>query len=177
MSSKEIGLVILDIDGVLTDGSKLYGTDGIPFAKTYCDKDFTAIKKLKAAGIKVCFLSGDERINKAMAENRNIDFYSARGTDKKDFVLLFEEEYKVKRENMAYIGDDLFDLNIMKEVGYAYCPSDSCSELLDLCGSNVLSIKGGQNVVMKFVETLVKDGFMLNPTLLEVEELDKLEVF
>ena len=42
-----IKLIILDIDGVLTDGRKYYGVDGIPFAKTYCDKDFTAIKRMR----------------------------------------------------------------------------------------------------------------------------------
>ena len=44
-----IELVILDIDGVMTDGRKYYGVDGIPFAKTYCDKDFTGIKRLSHA--------------------------------------------------------------------------------------------------------------------------------
>ena len=89
-----IKLVILDIDGILTDGRKYYGLDGIPFAKTYCDKDFTAIKRLRGAGVKVCFLSGDERVNKTMAINRNIDFYSARGKDKADFITEFEKTYK-----------------------------------------------------------------------------------
>ena len=40
-----IKLVILDIDGIMTDGKKYYGLDGIPFAKTYCDKDFYSNKK------------------------------------------------------------------------------------------------------------------------------------
>ena len=81
-----IRLVILDIDGVLTDGKKYYGLDGMPFAKTYCDKDFTAIKRLKGSGVQVCFLSGDEKVNLPMAKNRNIPFYSARGKNKAEFV-------------------------------------------------------------------------------------------
>ena len=79
---KMINLVILDIDGVLTDGRKYYDKNGMPFAKTYCDKDFTAIKRLRGAGVSVCFLSGDNVVNEAMAKNRNIDFYYARGKDK-----------------------------------------------------------------------------------------------
>ena len=67
-----IELVILDIDGVLTDGKKYYDKTGMPFAKTYCDKDFTAIKRFRGAGVSVCFLSGDENVNKEMAKNRNI---------------------------------------------------------------------------------------------------------
>ena len=122
-----IKLAILDIDGIMTDGRKYYGLDGIPFAKTYCDKDFTAIKRFRGSGIKVCFLSGDDRVNKPMAWNRNIDFYSARGKDKADFVKLFERNYNTKKENMLYIGDDLFDKSIMEIVGHAFCPNDAGS--------------------------------------------------
>ena len=42
--------------------------------KSFCDKDFTAIKRIKAAGVKVCFLSGDENVNKAIADN-STNFY------------------------------------------------------------------------------------------------------
>ena len=132
----KIKLAILDIDGVLTDGKKYYGIDGIPFAKTYCDKDFTAIKRLRGSGVKVCFLSGDERVNKAMAFNRKIDFYSARGKDKAEFVSQFESHYGASKEEMLYIGDDLFDKSIMEIVGHAYCPNDACYDIKTVCGLN-----------------------------------------
>ena len=51
-----IKLVILDVDGVLTDGKKYYNRDGDVVMKTFCDKDWTAIKRFKALGIKVLFL-------------------------------------------------------------------------------------------------------------------------
>jgi len=110
-----LGLVILDVDGVLTDGKKYYGLDGMPFAKTYCDKDFTAIKRLRASGVDVCFLSGDKKINENMAKNRNIDFYAARqGENKKSFLPTLETVYSVKRAEILYVGDDLFDKDITK---------------------------------------------------------------
>jgi 3-deoxy-D-manno-octulosonate 8-phosphate phosphatase (KDO 8-P phosphatase) len=112
-----IDLIILDIDGIMTDGKKTYDLAGNVISKTYCDKDFTAIKRMRAAGLKVCFLSGDNRINQLMAANRNIDFYYARGVDKVSFVDSFEKKYNTTRERMLYLGDDLFDMNIMKEVG------------------------------------------------------------
>ena len=70
----------------------------------------------------MCILSGDDNINKPMAKNRNIDFYYARGKDKKDFLKDFEKAYNVKTSEMAYIGDDLFDCSVLESVGYAYCP-------------------------------------------------------
>ncbi|MHA2342797.1 MAG: HAD hydrolase family protein [Candidatus Hodarchaeales archaeon] len=173
-----IKLVILDIDGVLTDGRKYYGLDGIPFAKTYCDKDFTAIKRLRGAGVKVCFLSGDERVNKAMAINRNIDFYSARGKDKADFITEFQKTYKTEKEDMLYIGDDLFDKSIMEIVGHAYCPNDACHDVKLVCGlENILSRNGGNNVVAEMVEKLLERHLIPDCTMEDIERLDKNEKF
>ncbi len=178
MRSMKIKLVILDIDGIMTDGRKYYGLDGLPFAKTYCDKDFTAIKRLRAAGIKVCFLSGDEKVNKLMAKNRNIDFYSARGKDKADFVENFESIYQTDKNNMLYIGDDLFDLSIMKVVGHAFCPQDSPDILREYCGiKNVVPRNGGENVVAKLVDMLLERKQISDCTMKEIENLDKKEKF
>jgi 3-deoxy-D-manno-octulosonate 8-phosphate phosphatase (KDO 8-P phosphatase) len=174
----KIKLAILDIDGVLTDGKKYYGVDGIPFAKTYCDKDFTAIKRLRGSGVKVCFLSGDERVNKAMAHNRKIDFYSARGKDKADFVSQFENHYNVSRQDMLYIGDDLFDKSIMKIVGHAYCPNDACFDIKQVCGlKNILNSPGGNNAIAEMVETLLDRNLINDCSMQDIEDLDKQESF
>lgn len=173
-----IKLVILDIDGVMTDGRKYYNAEGMPFIKTYCDKDFTAIKRLRGAGVSVCFLSGDDFINKAMAKNRNIDFYSARGKDKADFLDEFEATYGATRAEMAYIGDDLFDYSVMAAVGHAYCPSDACPDILTLCGpENTLGVAGGCNAVMHMVARLIEANLVPDATMEQIEELDKKEKF
>ena len=54
-----IKLIILDVDGVLTDGKKYYNREGEVLMKTFCDKDWTAIKRFRALGITVIFLTGD----------------------------------------------------------------------------------------------------------------------
>jgi YrbI family 3-deoxy-D-manno-octulosonate 8-phosphate phosphatase len=173
----KIGLVILDIDGVLSDGKKYYGTDGMPFLKTFCDKDFTAIKRLKGSGVDVCFLSGDNRINEAMAKNRNIDFYYARGKDKAHFLPLISETYNIPTEDMVYVGDDLFDLTIMEAVGHSYCPKDSCKKIKELCGENTLENNAGENVVAELVEVLLDKKLIDDCTLKDIENLDEKEVF
>lgn len=173
-----IKLVILDIDGVMTDGRKYYNAEGMPFIKTYCDKDFTAIKRLRGAGVHVCFLSGDDFINKAMAKNRNIDFYSARGKDKADFLPGFQATYGATVAEMAYIGDDLFDYSIMEAVGHAYCPSDACSDIQDLCGpDHTLEVAGGCNAVMHLVDQLISRDLVPDATMEQIEALDKKEKF
>ena len=55
-------LVLLDVDGVLTDGRKGYALDGSVAYKQFCDRDFTAIKRFQEAGILVALISGDKRI-------------------------------------------------------------------------------------------------------------------
>ena len=169
--------MILDVDGILTDGKKYYGLDGMPFAKTFCDKDFTAIKRLRGAGVEVCFLSGDNRINQAMAENRNIDFYCARGRDKAAYIEDFEKKYNVNRMHMAYVGDDLFDINIMKEVGFSYCPADAPNKV-KCCATKVLDgSNGGQNFVMSLVDMLLEQGLVNDCEMEDIERLDKNEKF
>jgi 3-deoxy-D-manno-octulosonate 8-phosphate phosphatase (KDO 8-P phosphatase) len=173
-----IELVILDVDGVMTDGRKYYDLNGMPFAKTYCDKDFTAIKRLKGAGVKVVMLSGDNTINEPMANNRNIDFYYARGKDKADFVPQFESTYNTSRAHMLYIGDDLFDKSIMQTVGHPYCPNDACRDVKQVCGfENVLKNNGGCNVICELVELLIDRKLVRDCSFKDIESLDKKEKF
>tara|TARA_Y100000592_G_scaffold100930_1_gene183841 strand:+ start:3999 stop:4529 length:531 start_codon:yes stop_codon:yes gene_type:complete len=174
----KVELVILDIDGVLTDGRKYYGLDGMPFAKTYCDKDFTAIKRMRGAGVNVCFLSGDTTVNQAMAKNRNIDFYAARGRDKAEFIPEFCETYDTSPEHMVYIGDDLFDASMLKAVEHAFCPLDSCRDIKEICGpSNVLNNSGGWNVIAELFDVLLDRGLIGDCTMEDIEALDKNEKF
>ena len=186
-----IELVILDIDGVMTDGRKYYGPDGIPAYKTYCDKDFTAIKRIKGSGVPVCFLSGDENINKEMAKNRNIPFYSARGVDKAKFIDKLSEDFNTSPERMVYVGDDLFDLSMLKSVGYPFCPSDSCSEVLHYCSgidlcwtkdwecdvSAIINRPGGSNVIEELFNILFNHDLIDGCSMDDIENLDKREVF
>ena len=66
-----IKLVILDVDGVMTDGKKYYDRDGNVVMKNFCDKDWTAVKRFRAIGIPVVFLTGDP-FNAKILSNRNL---------------------------------------------------------------------------------------------------------
>jgi YrbI family 3-deoxy-D-manno-octulosonate 8-phosphate phosphatase len=171
-----IKLLILDIDGVMTDGTKLYGLDGLTMGKRYCDRDFTSIKQFKAAGVQVCFLSGDDKVNEQMAKNRKTDFYYSRGREKTDYLSEFEKTYNCSIDEMAYVGDDIFDIPIMEKVGYSYCPSDVPQVVKD-ASSWVLSRKCGDNVIADLYQQLVEQELVSYTTLRDIKELDKLESF
>lgn len=149
MDISKLGLLILDVDGVLTSGIKDYSPEGKTIAKQFNDKDFTAIKRFKEAGVEVVWLSGDDCVNEAVAKNRNIPFYHSRvknGTlSKRGYPILFAQKYNVSPKYMAYVGDDYFDLDIMSEVGIAFCPNDAIDDVKKACIT--LNADGGKGVV------------------------------
>lgn len=154
-----IKLVILDVDGVMTDGTKTYGVDGKVISKRFNDKDFTAIKQLKAAGVSVCFLSGDKNVNESIANSRKIDFYHSLNSDgvlnKESWLPILLKKYNVTNENTVYVGDDYFDLSIMNELHYTFCPFDS-PKIIKESSYGVLDRNGGCGVIVSLVEYLLK---------------------
>ena len=150
-----IKLIILDVDGVMTDGKKYYDRDGKVVLKNFCDKDWTAIKRFRALGIPVLFITGDP-YNEMILSNRNLPTVVNRGEgfhrDKVNFLPDVLKEYDVSSDEVAYLGDDLFDYRIMQEVGHPYCVDDSPRSLREI--SYPLSCVGGENAVMIFFEEL-----------------------
>ena len=112
-----IKLIILDVDGVMTDGKKYYDRDGKVVLKNFCDKDWTAIKRFRALDIPVLFITGDP-YNEMILSNRNLPTVVNRGEgfhrDKVNFLPDVLKEYDVSADEVAYLGDDLFDYRIMQ---------------------------------------------------------------
>ena len=150
-----IKLVILDVDGVMTDGTKYYDSDGKVVIKVFCDKDWTAIKRFRALGIPVLFITGDP-YNEMILKNRNLPTIVNRGEgfhrDKINFLPKVLEEYNCTASDVVYLGDDLFDYMITKGVKYKYCVLNAPRALRDIC--NILPCKGGENAIMYFFEEL-----------------------
>ena len=176
-NKSKIELLILDIDGVLTDGTKVYTQDHQPVYKRFRCKDFTAIKRFIAAGVQVIMLSGDNW-NAEMARQRNIPFYCTRGSDlgldKSVYLSHLETQYKVNRENMAFVGDDYFDLSMFKTLFWTFAPLDSPRIIRQNC-LYLLKSKGGQGVVQELYDFLVGKGIVQNASEEAVAELDKAE--
>jgi len=177
-----IKLLILDVDGVMTDGIKYYDREGTVKLKTFCDKDWTAIKRFRAIGINVVFLTGDP-YNVSILENRNLHVIANRGSgfhsDKKNYLGDILKEYKCTSKETAYVGDDLFDIGIMKGVGYPFCMLDSPRIVRQI--AQVLPVKGGDNAIMELFDTLEIDGllpsFSYDKVIDKIYELDLKEKF
>ena len=173
----KIKLLILDVDGVLTDGTKVYTQKHEPVYKRFRCKDFTAIKRFVAAGVKVIMLSGDNW-NADMARQRNIPFYCTRGKDlsldKSVYLSHLEGQYNVKRENMAFVGDDFFDLSMFKTLFWTFAPSDAPKIIRQNCLYQLQS-RGGEGVIQELYDFLVSKGIVEDATEEAVAELDKQE--
>tara|TARA_R110002110_G_C13457305_1_gene717749 strand:- start:2297 stop:2827 length:531 start_codon:yes stop_codon:yes gene_type:complete len=152
-----VELVLIDIDGVMTDGTKHYGPDGLTAYKKFYDRDFTAIKKFQASDVKVVFISGDPW-NLGIAKARNIPFYSARGKCKKDLGSRIINDLHTCAAQTAYIGDDIFDIDLLDYVELGFCPSDADTEVKRLCTkkSRVLKSCGGRGCIAEMYE-IIKD--------------------
>ena len=104
-----IKLVILDVDGVMTDGKKYYDRDGNVVMKNFCDKDWTAVKRFRAIGIPVVFLTGDP-FNAKILSNRNLPYVVNRGEgfhrDKVNFLDEILEKYECEADDVVYLHID-----------------------------------------------------------------------
>ena len=140
--------MILDVDGVLTNGTKVYDIDGNVVHKVFNDRDFTAIKRFKEEGVNVCFLSGDKKFNEEIAKKRKIDFFYGRNEngemDKISKLKKILIQYKSKK--FAYVGDDYYDLEMIKSADTGFCPNDAVDDIKK-ASDYVLNLKGSEGVV------------------------------
>ncbi len=154
-----IQLLLMDVDGVMTDG-KLYnvpGPDGkMAESKGFDAQDGISLQWLSWYGIKTGLISG--RVSPATEERaRQCKFtYVYQGHIEK--IPILEEilaDAKVAPEHVAYIGDDLTDIVIMRRVGLSFAPANARPEVKQ--AANVVTEgRGGQGAVREVAETILK---------------------
>jgi YrbI family 3-deoxy-D-manno-octulosonate 8-phosphate phosphatase len=148
----KIKLLVLDVDGVLTDGGMYYTESGDEFKK-FNAKDGIAVKKLVKNGIPVALLSSG--INKTIIRNRaerlNIKYFHAGLEPKTQILDVWRRELGIEYSQIAYIGDDVNDLEVIAKCGITFCPSDAVPKVkkaVDIA----LKTKGGDGCVRELIE-------------------------
>ena len=152
---KSIELLLLDVDGVLTDGAIIYSDDGSQ-TKIFNVKDGLGLKLLMEAGIKVGIVTG----RKSMAlDHRCRDLgirYVFEGIqDKAKILETIAEQTGVAPEHTAYIGDDLPDLSLMRRVKLSITVADGHNTVLENADWTT-SAAGGCGAVREVCEVLLK---------------------
>ncbi len=152
--ARNIKMIIMDVDGTLTDGSLLLLPDGEEL-KSYNVKDGTGILLARLAGLTTGIITGKTSNSlKKRAERLKILEVHEGILDKKKVLLEILEKNKLKLEQIAYIGDDLGDLEVIKSVGLAGAVADAHPEIKKhshfICGN-----PGGKGAVREFIEFIL----------------------
>ncbi len=150
-----IKAIVLDIDGVLTDGA--IGYDGNTIIKYFNIKDGHAIHLALKLGYIVGFLSGrDDPPNRQRANDLQVSFYYGGESDKGDAFDRLLNEFKLKEEHCLYIGDDIIDIPILRRCGLAVCVADAADEVKHHVDW-VTDKAGGKGAVREVIIGLLKE--------------------
>jgi 3-deoxy-D-manno-octulosonate 8-phosphate phosphatase (KDO 8-P phosphatase) len=153
MTPSTIKLLVLDVDGVQTDGGMYYTESGDQFKK-FNSKDGLGIKRAIRQGVHVAFLSSSShvRIISDRAETLGVKLVHAGPEEKLGVLSGWCKELGVALDEVAYIGDDVNDLACIRAVGVSACPADAVDAVkaeVDV----VLDRRGGEGCVREFIDS------------------------
>ena len=149
-----IKLVIFDFDGVFTDGKIIFDEQGNAM-KHYQVKDGMGIFKLHEAGFEIGVISGwpDNFSQQAILKHLKIKRVSLGSNSKLEILHLWCSELGITLDEVAYIGDDLNDIKIMKEVNLVACPHNAIAEVKEIADL-ICDKNGGDGAVREFCDYL-----------------------
>jgi YrbI family 3-deoxy-D-manno-octulosonate 8-phosphate phosphatase len=157
-------LIATDIDGVWTDGGMYYSESGEE-SKRFNTYDSAGVVFCRLLGIPVAILTGEPSLAvRRRAEKLGIAYCYTGLTDKFIQLQTICAELGVTVEEVAYIGDDLNDIAVLKAVGFSACPA-SAPEYVKKIVHRVLLKKGGEGVFREFVEGILADAGVLQDVL------------
>lgn len=159
LSPKEslgIKLFLTDVDGVLTDAGMYYTEFGDELKK-FNTRDGKGFELLRNAGVKTGIItSEDTNIVTNRAKKLKVDFlFQGAGNDKFKIISKLCAEENISLEEIAYIGDDINDLELLSNVGLAACPKNAVDEIKNIQNIHILKAKGGEGAVREFIESFV----------------------
>lgn len=149
-------LIMTDIDGVWTDGGMYYDQTGNEWKKfhTY---DSAGVYFAHQLGIPVSIITGEETyIVQRRAEKLNIDYLFQGVKDKLQIATQLCKQLKIELKDMAYIGDDINDLCLLKSAGFSAAPANAPEYIKNIVNYTTIK-KGGEGAFREFVEFLLKD--------------------
>ena len=130
----KIKICAFDIDGILTNGLIRYDGDEMGFNRCSHTSDGYGLKLLMRAGLKVGVISGGDSLGviKRYKENLNLDFTYFGSEDKRDAFLNLLEKYNVEADEVLFMGDELFDIPLLKKAGFSATVPNSSYEVQDI---------------------------------------------
>lgn len=170
-----IKLVILDIDGVITDGKVYFDAEGREI-KTINYKDIDTIFQIKK-NYKLAFITGENSDMSNYFQKRfNPDFFYKGIKDKINIIREIEKKLNIDKSEICFVGDSKHDLEAIKYVGLGVCPKDAVDEVKEITDV-ILEKKCGDSCLAELINILDKvnkDCFMKNEYLNHISLLNDL---
>lgn len=148
----KIKLLVIDVDGVMTDGGMYFSESGDQYKK-FNTKDGMAIIHLTKSNFQVAIISSGfkgEAVSKR-AEMLGIQNCTVSRTPKIETLSRLCEEQGIGLENVAMIGDDINDLEVMQQIGLSACPRDAVNRIKKN-STIILNKNGGEGCVREFID-------------------------
>jgi len=151
-----IELIVIDVDGTLTDGKIVYSENGDEL-KAFNIKDGLMIASWNRLGKKSAIITGrTSKIVEKRAKELGISYVIQGAKNKEEALKEIVQKENIKFSNIAVIGDDMNDYSMMKLVKKTFAPVDANSYIYDYV-SNPLTRKGGEGAVAEMIEILLKE--------------------
>lgn len=153
--AKKIKLLIMDVDGVLTDGRIIYTNSGDEM-KFFDVTDGMGLSLFSRAGLKTAILTAKKsKIVTKRAKDLHIDKSYQNALCKADAYEKILSDFRVIPEEVCFIGDDLVDLPVLKKAGLAVAVSNAAPEVIE-AAHYVTSKGGGRGAVREIIEIILK---------------------
>jgi len=151
-----IELIVLDVDGTLTDGKISYTQNGDE-VKSFCVKDGLAIASWIKLGREVAIITGrNSKIVERRAQELGIKYLYQAIHNKQDILEKILKELDLTMESVASIGDDLNDYKMLKASKRSFVPSNASIYVKEIA-TDILEAKGGDGAVREMVDSLISD--------------------
>ena len=151
-----IKIVLTDVDGVLTDGGMYYSKQG-DVMKKFHTRDGMGVTLLRKKDIPTIIVTKEQtEIVKQWSKKMKIkELFD--GIKNKELILdKVCKKYKISSKEVAYIGDDVNDLGLLKKVGFSACPKDGIEEVKKICDYTCKAV-GGNGVLREIADLILKN--------------------
>jgi 3-deoxy-D-manno-octulosonate 8-phosphate phosphatase (KDO 8-P phosphatase) len=153
--AKVVRLLLLDVDGVLTDGTLIYTESGGE-AKSFNTQDGLGIRLIQKGGTAVGLITARQsEIVARRAAELGMDYIRQGVGKKRDAYNEILDQADLKPFEVCYMGDDWIDLGLLARVGLAACPANAVAEVKDVC-HYIASRSGGHGAVRELCDLILR---------------------
>lgn len=131
---KKIKVLAFDLDGILTDAHVWWASEEVGFNRNFNIYDGYGMKVLMKAGFKVGVITGGNSVSVVKrTEQLGVSFCYAGNEDKREAFLDLMKKYNVQADEILYMGDELFDMPLLRKAGFSATVPNTSDEVKEIC--------------------------------------------